>query len=104
MKQTEIYERNKRAMATIKCLTAFAAVTVFVPNLLLTGVYAAVVNFQEYIFSTETLSIIYRTMLINSIMNVFVYLLHVKEFKKFYTKNELERTDVVIKNDIHHGQ
>ena len=87
IQESKIYERNKRAASTLKLLTIIASITVFLPNILLTilaGTYF--ISKGHDVIPNEFFNVLSNLMFLNSIVNVFVYLFHIKEFHSFYAK------------------
>ena len=87
IQQSEIHERNKRASSTLKSLTIIASITVFIPNVFITALYATYFMTNSFeIIPKELYIILSNVMFFNSIINVFVYWFHIKEFCSFYAK------------------
>ena len=90
IQQQETFQRHLKASKTIKCLTIISAMFVFIPNIFLATVYTLFVasltsNFRIS-FPNELLATMDNLIFINTIVNVFVYWAHVKEFRHFYRK------------------
>ena len=88
--QSETFSRNQKASSTIKWLTIVTGVSVFIPIGFLNVIYSMYLFSKDVsIVSSELLSITESLPCINSVCNVFIYWLHVKEFKDFYRESSI---------------